>query len=134
MNSDSIPTNCVQYYRNATDCYKLDIKALEPKYHKRIYERIEEDGQFINLDFGDTPEKVTGQYLDVYEGFKSEILYPAKFNKNSNLGTIYFRRIDMIRSDKKEAEGKFPNIRTELCSSKIIRWYRMLDIFGQRRK
>ena len=35
--------NYVQYYRNHIDYYKLDIRALEPKNQKRIYERLEED-------------------------------------------------------------------------------------------
>ena len=27
----------------------------------------------VELDFGDTPEKLKGEYLDVYKGIQSEI-------------------------------------------------------------
>ena len=43
----------VQYCRNPIDHYKLEVKALEPKNQKRIY-----DKQIIDLDFGDTPVKL----------------------------------------------------------------------------
>ena len=36
---------------------------------KRIYDKlIEDDRQIIGLDFGDSLEKLKGEYLDVYEG------------------------------------------------------------------
>ena len=38
--------------------------------------------QVIDLDFGDTPEKLKGVYLDVYEGVRSEILYTVKFDEH----------------------------------------------------
>ena len=41
-----------------------------------------------------TPNKLK-EYLDVYEGVRSEILYTTKFNENSDLGTTYLGRIDM---------------------------------------
>ena len=52
-------------------------------------------------------QKKKGEYLDVYEGVCSEILYTAKFDEYSDLGTAYLCRIDMIRSDKLRAEKSF---------------------------
>ena len=58
--------NYVQYNRNPID-FKLGVKTLEPKNHKRIYERLEEDDrQIIDLEFGETAEKLK-ECLDVYE-------------------------------------------------------------------
>ena len=36
-------TNYAQYIRNPIEYFKLDVKALEPENHKRIYKRLEED-------------------------------------------------------------------------------------------
>ena len=36
----------------------------------------------LELDFGDTLEKLKGQYLEVYEGIQSEILSTTRFDKN----------------------------------------------------
>ena len=41
------------------------------------------------LDFGDTPEKIKEEYLDVYEGIQSEILSTRRFDEKSDLSTPY---------------------------------------------
>ena len=72
-------TNYLRYNRNPANYFKLYVKALEPKNHKRMCERLEEDDRkVINLDFAYTPEKVKGEYLDMYEGVSLEILIYCK--------------------------------------------------------
>ena len=46
----------VQYDRHPKSYYDLDIKAVDSKSHKKIY-NMEEERQLLELDFGDTPEK-----------------------------------------------------------------------------
>ena len=43
----------------------------------------------------------------MYDKFSSEVMYTAKFDENTDLGTTYLGRIDMTRSDKIRAEKKF---------------------------
>ena len=70
---------------------------------------MEEDGrQVIDLAFGSTPKKLKGEYIDVYEAVKSEILYITWFDENSNLGTTYLGRGNMTGSDKIKTEKRFP--------------------------
>ena len=60
--------NYVQYNRDHRYYYKLDVKALEAKIHRKIYHRLrEEDRQIIEQDFGDNPDKLKGKYLDKYD-------------------------------------------------------------------
>ena len=93
--------NYVQYNRNPRDYYKINVKALEPKHHRKIYDRLkEEDRQVIELDFGDTADTFKGEYLDMYHGVRSEVLCTTKFDENSDLSATYLGRIDMTRSDK----------------------------------
>ena len=48
--------------------YSLDIKAIDQKYHRKIYDRLkEEDRQVIEIGFGDTPDRLKGEYLDMYK-------------------------------------------------------------------
>ena len=57
----SIPSNAVnfvQYDRSPRDFYNLDVKAIDQKYHRNIYDRLKEDRQVIEIDFGDTPDKL----------------------------------------------------------------------------
>ena len=101
--------NFVQYDRNPRDFYCLEVKAIEQKNHRKIYDRLkEEDRQVVELDFGNTLDKLKGEYLDIYDGVKSEVLCTTKFGENSDLSTMYLGRIDMTRLDKIKAEESFP--------------------------
>ena len=57
----------------------------------------EEDRQVIELDFCDTLVKLKGEYLDMYDGIRSEVLCTTKFDENSDLSMTYLGRIDMTR-------------------------------------
>ena len=99
--------NYVQYARNPRDFYNLDVKAIDHKNHKKIYERLQEDRQVIEIDFSHTPDKLK-EYLDMYDEVKSEVLSTIKFDEMSGLSTTYLSGIDMTRLDKIKAEEKFP--------------------------
>ena len=95
--------NYVQYEGNPRDYFKLDIKALEENNYRMMYNWLKEEGkEIIELDFGNTPDKLNGEYLDMHDGVKSKVLCTTKFNENSNLSTTYLGRIDMTRSEKKD--------------------------------
>ena len=80
--------NYVQYDRDHRDYHNLEVKALEQKNHMKTYERLKgEDRQVIELDFGNTPDKLKGKYLDMYDRVRSEVLHTIKFDENSNLST-----------------------------------------------
>ena len=36
----------------------------------------------LELDFGDMPEKLKEEYLDIYKGIQSEILSTIRFDEN----------------------------------------------------
>ena len=41
---------------------------IDQKNHRKIYDRLqEEDRQVIEIDFGDTPDKLKGEHLDMYD-------------------------------------------------------------------
>ena len=85
--------NYVQYDRHLRNYYDLDIKAIDQKSHKKIYDKSkEEETQILELDFGDTPEKLRGDYLDMYEGIQSEVISTPRFDENSDLSTMYLRQ------------------------------------------
>ena len=110
MEQWSILSNVINYVQsnsNPRDCYKLDVKALELKNHRKIYDSLKGDRQVIELHFGNIPGKLKGEYLDMYDGVRSEVLCTTKFDENSDLSTIYLGRIDMTRSDKIMATERF---------------------------
>ena len=54
------------------------------------------------------PKILHEEYLDVYEGFQSEIVSTTRFDENSYLSTTYLGKSDKTRNDKLKAEESFP--------------------------
>ena len=99
--------NYIQYDRHPKNFYNLDIKAVDKRSHKRRHNK-EEERQMLVLDFGDMPEKLKGEYLDMYEGIHSEILSTTRFDKNSDLSTIYLGMVDITTAIKIKVKERFP--------------------------
>ena len=100
--------NYVQYDRIPKNFYDLDTKALDQEYHKKIYDRLkEEDRQILELDFSINPDKLSREYLDMYEGVQSEVLNATRFDENTDLSMTYLGRRDMARASKIKAEEMF---------------------------
>ena len=56
----------MQYYRNPLDYYTFYVKALEPKTHKGVYSKLEDnEGQAIDSDLDNTPDKLKEEYMGV---------------------------------------------------------------------
>ena len=53
--------NYVQYNRHPKDSYDLDIRAVDQKRHKKLYNK--EERHILVLDFGNNPGKLKGEYL-----------------------------------------------------------------------
>ena len=66
-----------------------------------MYNRFKEEGwQVIELDFGNTPNKLKGEYWDMYNGVQWEALHATNFDENLDLSITYLGRIDMTRAEK----------------------------------
>ena len=97
----------MQYDRHLKNIYSLDIKTIDQKSHKKIYYNFKiEERQILDLDLGNTPEKIRGDCLDMYEGLQSEVISTIRFDENSDLNT-YSSKIDITSISKFKAEEKF---------------------------
>ena len=54
------------------------------------------------------PEKLKGEYLDMYEGIQSEILTTIRFYENSDLRIPYLGGVDKTRASRMKVEERFP--------------------------
>ena len=65
--------------------------------------------KFRELDFGTVPQNLVEEYLDVYEGIRSDVVSSTRFDKNSDISTTYLVKIDHQKNqDKLKAEESFP--------------------------
>ena len=111
----------VQYNRYPQTFYDLDIKTMDQKSHRKIYDRFkEEERHVLELDFGDTSETVRGDYIDMYEGIQSEVISITRFDDSSDLCMTYVSTIDITRASKIKAEEKFPILEQGYMVGKLL--------------
>ena len=75
--------NYVQYDRHPKDFYNQNTRAINKGNSKRNL-NTEEERQILELDFGDMPEKLREEYLDIYNETQSEILSTIRFDEYSD--------------------------------------------------
>ena len=91
------------------DMNGIDIKMVDYQDHRRMYRKMgKEEGQRMNIDFGESPNVLKGKYMDVYEDVFAEVVTTNRFDENVDLSTTYLGKIGMKREDIMKAEESFP--------------------------
>ena len=67
----------------------------------------ERERPISEVDFTNTSDRLKEEYLDRYEGVKSEILSTTRFNKNSDLSMTYLGKASINKDNKIATEEKF---------------------------
>ena len=99
--------NYVQYDKHPKNFHQLNITVVNKEKVIGNSSKEKKQEHILGLDFGDTPEKLRKEYLDVYEGIQSEILNTTRFDEKSYLSTTYLERVDMTRDSRFKAEESF---------------------------
>ena len=60
------------------------------------------------MNLVDNSDRLKEEYLDKYEGVKSEIGDTTRFDKNSDLSTTYVGKINMTHNKNLVVEERFP--------------------------
>ena len=107
----------IQHDRHHTVNHTLSIREMN-KY--RSNPETKEEKEFIELDFGSTPHKLSEEYLGLYEGIQSEIVITTSFDENSDLSTTYLGRSDKTRNDKLKVEESFPFLEHGYTPGKLL--------------
>ena len=99
--------NYIQYDRHPRNFHNLNINAVNEEKCKRNSNIEEEKRHMLELDFGDTLEKLKEEYLDIYEGIQSEVLNTTRFDENSDSSTTYLGRVNTTKASKIKIEESF---------------------------
>ena len=98
--------NNIQYDRYPKNYHSLGFSMVN-KCGKNLTTK-EEERDILELDFGQTPDILKEEYLDVYEGIQSEIMSTTRLDENSDLSTTYLGKADRSKNNKIKAEASFP--------------------------
>ena len=91
------------------DMSGVDIQMVDYRDHRKMYMKMgKEQGQMMNIDFGESADVLKAKYMDVYEDVFAEVFTTNRFDENINLSTTYLGKIDMKREDIMKAEESFP--------------------------
>ena len=96
----------IQYDRYPKNYHSLGISVVNKCGRNPTTK--EEERDILKLDFGQTPDILREEYLDMHKGIQSEILSTRRFDENSDLSTTYLRKADRSKNNKIKAEESFP--------------------------
>ena len=59
----------------------IDIKPIDYRDHKTMYRKMDKGGgEWLNIDFGESPEIMRNRYMDVYNEIYSEVVMTSRFD------------------------------------------------------
>ena len=111
MEQWSILSNNIVYVKSEDNYIMngIDIKLIDYRDHRRMYRKMgKEEGEQLNIDFGESPEIMKNKYMDVYDEVYAEVVMTSKFDENVDLSTTYLGRKDMKREEVMKVEESFP--------------------------
>ena len=112
MEDWSILSDCVKYIKHDDGLetfHKLNVNVLNYCQYKDLYQELKgKEILMVDVDFGNNPEKLKSEYLDVYEGVYAEIVSTNRFDEDSDLNTTYLGQVNMTGNTEVRAEERFP--------------------------
>ena len=97
----SILSDNIRYFEHNEESkatHDLDIKTLDYRHHRKLSNTLKGDeGKMLDMDFGDNPNLLKTNYLDMYEGVHADMVYSNRFDESSDLSTTYLGRTNMMR-------------------------------------
>ena len=103
-------------------CCVADVFATMPLWHNNLnidqlnyrqdiapYRGLQ-DKELVNTDvnFGSSPDRLKAEYLDVYKGIYAKIVSSDRFDKDTDLSTMYLGQVNMTWETEVKAEENFP--------------------------
>ena len=85
----------------------MSIKSVNKIKDKIKNKKDDRQRSVSEIDFINTSHRIKEEYLDRYEGVKSEILSTTRFNENSDLSTTYLGKTSINKDNKIATEEKF---------------------------
>ena len=87
----------------------LNIDQLNYRQDKDLYRELQ-DKELVNTDinFGSSPDRLKAEYLDVYKGIYAKIVSSDRFDKDTDLSTMYLGQVNMTLEKEVKAEEHFP--------------------------
>ena len=98
----------------------MSIRPVNKMKNKTKGKKEEKVKPISKIDFRNTSDRLKEEYLDRYEGVKSEILSTTRFDENSDLSMTYLGKMNIVKENKITAEEKIPISEQEYTTGKLL--------------
>ena len=99
----------------------ISIDQLNHQQDANLYRELQEKESLnAHVNFRGSTDKLKSEYLDMYEGVYAEIVSSDRFDKDTDLSTMYLGQIDMTRDTEVKAEVNFPITSCGYMKGKLI--------------
>ena len=123
--------NYVQHSRSPLNFHFVTIKPAKPNKTVKIKDKSE---TLPKVNLIESSGRSREEYLDRYEGVKTEIVDTTRFDENSDLSITYLGRIDMTQDKDLMVEQRFPVSKSGYTIGETDRWIRMSNTVRCRSK
>ena len=112
--------NYVQYSKIPKNSHSMTIRPAKfNKVVKNTKDRNTNES-LLEVNLIDSSDRSKEEYLDRYEGVKSEIVDTTRFDENSDLSTTYLGKVNMTQEKDLIVEERFPISKLGYTVSKLI--------------
>ena len=109
--------NYMQHSRNPLNFHFVTVKPA--KLNKTV--KIKDNSKSLpKVNVIESSGRSREEYLDRYEGIKTEIVDTTRFDENSDLSTTYLGRIDMAQDKDLIVEQRFPISKSGYTVGKLV--------------
>ena len=100
---------------------KLSINSMNDRQNRDLYKSLNNEKTIkTNLNFGNSPENLKSEYLDMYKGVYVGVISTDKFDENTDISTTYLGQLEMTRNIEVKAEENFPMTATGCTRGQLL--------------
>ena len=110
MEQWSILSNVINYvqYKNPRNFHSITKRPVKCNKVVKDAKGRNVDKSLLEVKLVHNLDRLKEEYLDRYEGVKSEIVDTARFGENSDLSMTYLRKLNMTHNKNLMVEERFP--------------------------
>ena len=112
--------NYVQYGKNPKNFHSMTIRPVKFNRAVKDMKSRNVNESLLEVNLVDTSDRSKEEYLDKYEGVKSEIIDTTRFDENSDLSMTYLGKINMTHNKNLIVEERFPISKLDYTVGKLL--------------
>ena len=116
----SILSNVIYYVQHSRNPLNFHFVMVKPVKFSKAIKTKDRSEILPRVELIENPGRSRAEYLDRYEGIKTEIIDTTRFDKNSDFSTTYLGRINMTRDKDLMVEQRFPISKSGYTVSKLM--------------